>query len=179
MRLRNHGEEEEIGMQRMYLGRSFLQVLVTALSNNVFPVIVSLGEAMMRELCDSILSLANCPDATSVKQSFLLLHKMINNDNNKIEFLFSFLIDSAAQVALQVPLSAHFDPNDAQWSLAQHEGAILLSGLRSRYPDNVIPLINRLPPLLASTMDNALAGLQGKELDRQLEKIYREIRSGL
>ena len=103
----------------MYLGRSFLQVLVAALSNNVFPVIVSLGlsssssstvctmfqgEAMMRELCDSILSLANCPDATSVKQAFLLLHKMINCDNNK-ESLVPFLIDSVAQVALQVSFS--------------------------------------------------------------------------
>jgi hypothetical protein len=77
----------------------------------------------------------------------------------------------------QAPASPCFDFTDAQWSLVLHECAMLLSTLRSRHVTHFNDVLNRLPLALASALDNALASCNGKALDQQLERIYRELRA--
>jgi hypothetical protein len=45
----NRDEEDELRRQRVYLGRCFLQLLITALANNAFPVLVNLGRCSVRQ----------------------------------------------------------------------------------------------------------------------------------
>jgi hypothetical protein len=59
----------------------------------------------MQAVCDCILSLAASPDATTQKQAFLLMHKLIANEKDpESGWIRPVLVDAAAQVALQVRL---------------------------------------------------------------------------